>query len=179
MACHGDQGQGLTAEFRDLYPPDHVDCWKSGCHGPHPYENGFTLPRTVPAVIGPGALDAFHTAGDLYRFIHTAMPFQAPGRLADDAYWQVTAFLLRQNGFASGPEPLGPQDADTIIVGRGLRSPVPTVAAKPATIEAPAPVTTAAQGPSGASFFLGLAAVMIVVAGAALWARARRRRPHP
>jgi mono/diheme cytochrome c family protein len=53
MPCHGDQGQGLTDEFRNRqYPPEDVNCWESGCHGERPYENGFTLPKTVPVLIG-------------------------------------------------------------------------------------------------------------------------------
>ncbi|MGH2538884.1 MAG: hypothetical protein ACRDHL_15955, partial [Candidatus Promineifilaceae bacterium] len=42
--CHGDQGQGLTDEWRAQYPPEEQNCWQSGCHGPRPYEEGFSLP---------------------------------------------------------------------------------------------------------------------------------------
>ncbi len=27
------------------------------------------------------------------------MPFQAPGSLSDEIYWQLTAYLVRENGF--------------------------------------------------------------------------------
>lgn len=93
--CHGDQGQGLTDEWRAQYPADHQNCWNSGCHGQRPYQNGFTLPKTVPALIGPHTLAHFATAADLYTLINQAMPYQAPGSLKTEEYWAVTAFLLR------------------------------------------------------------------------------------
>src|SRR5688572_32694717 len=62
MPCHGDRGQGLTDEFREIYPPEDRNCWDSGCHRKRPYENGFTLPTVVPALIGPGTLQKFSNA---------------------------------------------------------------------------------------------------------------------
>ncbi len=98
MPCHGDLGQGLTDEFRlREYPPEDTDCWKSGCHGARPYANGFTLPKTVPALIGADALKRFTDAQMLYDFIHKSMPFNAPGSLTSEQYLQLTAFLLEQN----------------------------------------------------------------------------------
>lgn len=101
MPCHGDLGQGLTDEFRNRqYPPEDVNCWKSGCHGARPYENGFTLPITIPHLIGPGALTKFQTAQALYGFVRGAMPFNAPGSLSDTQYVNLTAYLLEENQFA-------------------------------------------------------------------------------
>lgn len=98
LSCHGDVGQGLTDEFRFReYPPEDTNCWKSGCHGARPYEQGFTLPMTVPMVIGSGALTKFQTAQDLYGFIRAAMPFNAPGSLSESQYLNLTAFLLEKN----------------------------------------------------------------------------------
>src|ERR1051325_452370 len=48
LPCHGDRGQGLTDEFREVYPPEDRNCWNSGCHGKRPYQNGFTLPTAIP-----------------------------------------------------------------------------------------------------------------------------------
>jgi mono/diheme cytochrome c family protein len=102
MPCHGDLGQGLTDEFRFReYPPEDTNCWKSGCHGERPYENGFTLPKTIPALIGPSTLSHFTTAQDVYNFIHKAMPFNAPGSLSDEEYLQLLAFLLESNHIVS------------------------------------------------------------------------------
>jgi mono/diheme cytochrome c family protein len=116
MPCHGDKGQGLTAEFRGLYPPDHQNCWSSGCHGEHPYNKGFTLPAAIPPLIGPGALAAFQSAADLQGYIASAMPFWDPGSLTDQQSWQVTAFILRTNGMWQGQGDLDTQIASTIRI---------------------------------------------------------------
>ncbi|HZY43848.1 MAG TPA: hypothetical protein VFF70_03785, partial [Anaerolineae bacterium] len=98
MPCHGDQGQGLTDEFRvRQYPTEDQNCWKSGCHGDRPYDNGFKLPKTIPALIGPGTLSRFSTAQDLFVFISKAMPFNKPGSLSQTEYLQVMAYMLSSN----------------------------------------------------------------------------------
>lgn len=104
MACHGDRGQGLTGEFRRLYPPEHQNCWESGCHGAQPYPDGWTLPARVPELIGPGALANFEDGDYLYTFIRSTMPYHSPASLDQQTYRQVTVFLLRQNGRGLAPE---------------------------------------------------------------------------
>jgi len=117
MPCHGDVGQGLTDEFRFReYPPEDTNCWKSGCHGDRPYEDGFTLPKTVPAIIGAGALQKFKTAQELYGFISAAMPFNAPGSLEREQYLFVTAFLLEQNRLIASGRSLDPDALSRISV---------------------------------------------------------------
>ena len=123
MPCHGDKGQGLTDEFRLLYPPDHQDCWKSGCHGSRPYANGWTLPPIVPRLIGDGALNNFSNAASLHGFIGSAMPFQAPGTLDDKLYWQLTAFLVRENGFWNGQAEINASNAAQILIQPAAPSP--------------------------------------------------------
>lgn len=115
LPCHGDVGQGLTDEFRDTYPPEDNNCWGRGCHGKYPYEGGFTLPTTVPPLIGPGALTKFATVANLNGFIRAAMPFEDPGVLTEDEYWQVTAFILRENGI-SYPNQLDASNAGQILL---------------------------------------------------------------
>jgi mono/diheme cytochrome c family protein len=100
--CHGDQGQGLTDEWRAQYPPEDQNCWESGCHGGRPYENGFTLPETVPAVIGGDSLRKFDHLGQVYGYIRAAMPYQAPGYLSEEEYLAITAFLGRSHGVSAG-----------------------------------------------------------------------------
>lgn len=123
-ACHGDQAQGLTDEFRRLYPPEDQNCWKSHCHGKVTYENGFTIPTLVPQLVGHGSLAKFATAANLYGFIHAAMPFQKPNSLTDEQYYQITAFLLRQNGLIDDQTEVTASNAAQIIVSRA--TPVPT-----------------------------------------------------
>jgi cytochrome c len=98
MVCHGDHGEGLTDEYRAAWPKVDQNCWQARCHGDPRNPESFALPKYVPPLIGPGALSHFQTAASLYGFIKTSMPFQAPGSLQDQEYWELTAFLARANG---------------------------------------------------------------------------------
>ncbi len=122
MPCHGDHGQGLTDEFRNRqYPPEDVNCWKSGCHGARPYEQGFTLPITVPMLIGSGALAKFQSAQELYGFIRTAMPFNKPGSLSETQYLDLTAYLLESNHLAPAGVQLEYRHFSSDQIGRQRR----------------------------------------------------------
>lgn len=114
--CHGDRGQGLTDEWRAQYPPEDQNCWNSRCHGNTPYENGFTLPESVPAVIGDDSLERFESVGQLLTFIQAAMPFQDPGALEDEEYLAIVAFLARENGVWDGSS-LDVESAHLIALG--------------------------------------------------------------
>jgi hypothetical protein len=120
MVCHGDRGQGLTDEFRMLYPPEEQTCWQSGCHGARPYADGFTLPTAIPPVGGPDApWHNFKDASVLFAFISTAMPWHKPGSLEPEVYWRLTAYLLRENGYENPYQELGPDNAGFISIGSG------------------------------------------------------------
>jgi quinol-cytochrome oxidoreductase complex cytochrome b subunit/mono/diheme cytochrome c family protein len=96
MACHGDQGQGLTNEWRDAYGPVDRNCWQRGCHGTDHPPQGFLIPKTlvIPAVAGSGRLTRFENAQELHDFILANMPWWDPGQLTDAETWQVTAYIL-------------------------------------------------------------------------------------
>jgi len=97
--CHGDQGQGLTAEWRSAFAPDYQNCWASGCHGSDPAPNSFVIPEAgAPALAGPGALPQFSTALELGEYIQENMPLSPPGSLSPDQTWELTAFILSLNG---------------------------------------------------------------------------------
>ena len=99
MPCHGDRGQGLTDEFREIWVEDHQNCWARGCHTGKSELAAFYIPRSVPAVIGtPQALGPFQTAEDLFAFLQATQPPQRPGALTDSEYWALTSFLLHENG---------------------------------------------------------------------------------
>ena len=118
--CHGDVGQGLTDEWRMQYPEDHQNCWEAGCHGDRPYENGFTLPRHVPAIIGDQTLIRFQTTEELFEYVHTRMPFEYPGALNEEEALAVTAYLVRTHGKWDGT-PLTKEN-----VGQFRLQPLPT-----------------------------------------------------
>lgn len=115
MVCHGDRGQGLTVEWRGVFDPEDQNCWQSGCHNQTRLPpDGFVFPKAVPAVAGPGVLTRFGTAQNLFDFLKHSMPYQAPNSLGDEAYWQITAYLLRTNGFYSSNLPLNEETAASV-----------------------------------------------------------------
>ena len=118
MPCHGDKGQGLTDEFRATYPPEEEYCWKSGCHGPNPYESGFTLPKKIPALIGQSTLAKFADAAQLHAYIRATMPFWKPGSLTEEESWRVTAFILRQNDLLEASTELNASNAADVKIPR-------------------------------------------------------------
>jgi len=168
LPCHGDQGQGLTDEFRTLYPPDHQDCWASGCHGERPYPNGWTLPPRVPAIIGPEALPDYDTAASLYTFIRAAMPFEAPGSLGSETYLDVVAYLAEKNGVLPEGMVVSPDNADEVRFA-GLASGSSAELATPTSLPALPPESTSAPPP----LFWGLVITGISLAGLLLVRDAR------
>lgn len=164
LPCHGDLGQGLTDEFRQTYPPEDRNCWTSGCHGKRPYANGFTLPATIPALIGPGTLQKFPNAAVLRAFIKTAMPFWKPGSLTDEDAWAVTAFLLRQNGLWNDRVDLNASNAEQVRVG----SPASESTLTPAPVKNP---------PGGLSLGLPLAAILLLLFVGFWWFRRSKKIP--
>ncbi len=96
--CHGDQGQGLTAEWRAAFAPEYQDCWAAGCHGQDAPDNSFTILETgAPALAGPGALLRFSTAFDLGKYIQESMPLMLNGSISAEQAWELAAYLLSLN----------------------------------------------------------------------------------
>jgi hypothetical protein len=121
MPCHGDRGQGLTDEWREVWVEDHQNCWGRGCHTGKSDMDAFFLPRSVPAVIRPPqALGAFQTAGDLFLFLRETQPPQRPGALSDTEYWELTAFLLHENDRLAPGVQIGPEASAHSVQGSDL-----------------------------------------------------------
>jgi cytochrome c len=117
LPCHGERGQGLTDEFITTYPKEDRNCWKSGCHGKRPYQNGFALPTKIPALIGANALKKFPNAAALRSYIFATMPYWKPASLTEEEAWQVVAFILRENHLWADGENLSASNADSVLVG--------------------------------------------------------------
>lgn len=130
MVCHGDRGQGLTEEWRSASGPEDMNCWQSKCHAANHPTEGFELPRYAPRIIGQGSLARFTTAADLHTFISENMPWQAPGMLDDERYWQITAFLIRENDLNRGSEPLNGQNAQFVNLWEESAGKISTDASK-------------------------------------------------
>ena len=153
LPCHGDRGQGLTDEFRKTYPPEEEYCWESGCHGARPYENGFTIPMQIPGVIGGSTLAKFADAAQLNAYIRATMPFWKPGSLTEEESWQVTSFILRQNGLWDASTELGTSNAIDVKIPRGaFLTPIAT------------PPQTDVQGSSGTMLWIVAAGVALLIA---------------
>jgi cytochrome c len=73
------------------------------CHGAQG-EGG-----TGPLVIGGSKRIASYGDTDrLYDYVSRTMPFDTPGSLTADEYWQVISFLLEENGLLPEDTVLGP-----------------------------------------------------------------------
>jgi len=119
MVCHGDRGQGLTEEWRNAWDPSHRNCWQSRCHASNHPPEGFQLPYYAPPVIGPGTLARFATLADLHGYLAAQMPWQAPGSLPPEEYWQLAAFLARANGVPVRDADLNTEAAARVKLARG------------------------------------------------------------
>lgn len=110
MPCHGDQGQGLTDEFRELWPEDHQNCWGRGCHGGRIEDEGFPIPREIPAVISSSSDNLiFSNPEELFEYLHSTHPPQNPGILPDDEYWAIADYVLAENNYLLPDQEIGPQ----------------------------------------------------------------------
>jgi quinol-cytochrome oxidoreductase complex cytochrome b subunit/mono/diheme cytochrome c family protein len=123
-ACHGDRGQGLTAEWRDLYAPNERDCWQSGCHGSDFPINSFGIPQTgVPPLAGQGKLARFSNAFELQSFIHGNMPFFPAGSLTSEEALTLAAYVLQINGMQPEGLALNRENSAAIPIHRKVDIP--------------------------------------------------------
>jgi len=142
-SCHAYSGEGLTRAWISTWAADDQNCWQSKCHAVNHPPDGFVLPRSVPAIVGPVALAPFQNGATLFAYVSAVMPYQEPGVLSDEEYYAVLAHVLRLNGIDYGSEPLGPDN-----IG-GVRLQAATGAA-PVPVEPesfPPPVMPASDAP--------------------------------
>jgi len=178
--CHGDQGQGLTDEWRAQYPPEDQYCWESGCHGKRPYDQSVALPTSVPAIVGPAVdrvmgtegtqvLQKFQTLDGVYRYVSVTMPYFFPGDLTEEEYLAILAFIARENKI---------WDGETLTTGNLGRYHIGTGAAADATAPAAAtPISTVSPEPPGGArgsmrptlIIVGGLALILIIGGALLW----------
>jgi len=126
MPCHGDLGQGLTDEFRGIWVEDHQNCWASGCHAGRPNDEGFPIPTYVPKVISEqDALLRFHSFESLKTYLFETHPPQYPGKLTDDEYQDLTAYMWVSNNKPT-PNPLIERTPTPTTTPTSTPTPVPT-----------------------------------------------------
>jgi alcohol dehydrogenase (cytochrome c) len=83
----------------------------AGCHRANLAGGG-----DAPALGGNGFISSFggRSTKDLYKFIATSMPAGAPGSLGEEAYTNITAYLLYANGAKPGSSPFS-KDTDVKV----------------------------------------------------------------
>jgi len=87
------------AAGRDVYAESCAEC--HGANG----EGG-----TGPVVIGGNKrIASYGTSERLYDYVSRTMPFDEPGSLSEDAYWNVVAYLLDENALLPANTVLGPE----------------------------------------------------------------------
>ena len=178
--CHGDQGQGLTDEWRAQYPPEDQYCWESGCHGKRPYDQDVALPTSVPAIVGPAVdrimgtegtqvLQKFQTLDGVYRYVSVTMPYFFPGELTEEEYLAILAFIARENKIWDG-ETLTTGSLGRYHVGPGTAADVAAPAAATPIPTAPPEPPGGARGAMGpALLIVGGLALILIAGGALLW----------
>jgi len=173
-ACHGDKGQGLTDEWRSTWAPSDQNCWQSKCHALNHPQDGFSLPRAIPPVVGPAVTARFATALDLYEFVRQKMPWQDPGNLHDDEFWAVTTYLLRANGVEMSLGNLDRERAANVVLDLASH-PMPAKAGS-SSASPPAPALAAKLPASFAPPWLVVGGIVAVAAIAFVFAFLRRQR---
>ncbi len=79
------------------------------CHGQQ--GQGGDCPRVIGS---PNGLSGYGTAKGLFEFVSTQMPFDDPGSLKAEQYWDALAFILDANNLLPPDTILGPENAADI-----------------------------------------------------------------
>ena len=149
MTCHGDVGQGLTDEFRAIWPEDHQNCWAHGCHGGRVDDEGFPIPTIVPALVREGKLAQFSSLQAFEEFLKATHPPQDPGGLEDEQYHAIALYVFSMNN--------RPLENPT---------PVPTDPISPSLASTPEPDPLADEANStqpNIVLYIGLGTILIVI----------------
>jgi hypothetical protein len=128
MPCHGDIGQGLTDDFRALWE-EHANCWSRGCHSGKQGDEGFPIPKVIPAIVTEDHLSQFTSEQELFEFLKATHPPQHPGYLENEEYREITLILFNMNN--RSPD-------ETVAKPRSL----PSATSTPTPESTPAPVAT-------------------------------------
>lgn len=147
MTCHGDVGQGLTDEFRAIWPEDHQNCWEHGCHGGRRDDEGFPLPTIVPALDDEEKLAQFPSQQAFFEFLKASHPPQDPGGLEDEQYQAIVKFVFSMND--RPPEASTPAPA---ITPTFTNTPVPEAASE-----------TETQSQANIVLYVGLGIILVAV----------------
>jgi len=102
-AVDADARAEQVAQGRRLYEQNCASCHRQGGIGPE-----------LTALV----LSNYRTADRLFRYVSRAMPYDAPGSLDEQTYWDILAFLLAENGMLPEGVVLGPETAPQVELKR-------------------------------------------------------------
>lgn len=68
--------------------------------------------------LSPAVLSSYRTAAGLFEYNRNFMPYAGEGSLATEDYWDITAYMLVQHGFAAPELELAPEVAAEITLQR-------------------------------------------------------------
>lgn len=136
MTCHGDQGQGLTDEFRDIWESDHQNCWARGCYAGRSGDFEFPIPTIVPTVVDDDHLSQFASLQDLADFLKATHPPQSLRILKAEEYYAIAFFVFSMNGISGTESSLAaiPVSTATEILISIVNSPVNSKVGKTYTL---------------------------------------------
>ena len=152
MTCHGDLGQGLTDEFRAIWPEEEQNCWAHGCHGGRMDDEGFPIPTVVPPLVEERKLAQFASQQAFYDFLKTTHPPQDPGGLEDEQYQAIVKYVFSMND--------RPLENPT---------PAPTITPSPSPTSTPIPESPPAESTLSRSYNMIYIGLGIVLVAAVLW----------
>jgi S-disulfanyl-L-cysteine oxidoreductase SoxD len=94
---------GVYTEAQAAHGADAFTQYCAVCHGASLGGIG-----EAPALAGGAFISDFNglTLGDLFERMRTTMPLNSPGSLSREQYSAILAFVLKSNGFPSGPREL-------------------------------------------------------------------------
>lgn len=99
------------------FPPDQVargeEIWNNVCARCH--AAGSDNPD-APKLLEPPPIKSFRSAAAMFQYVRESMPYDEPGTLREEQYWDLIAFILGHKGVPSGDAPLGPDNAGTVPV---------------------------------------------------------------
>ena len=174
MTCHGDQGQGLTDEWRAVWEEDHQNCWARGCHAGNngKGEEVFVIPTVVPLIIGENHLEKYETYNQLAEYLELTHPPQHPGILSHEEYLVIAGYVFNQNS-----RPLLAETRTPVPV---LHEPLIITATLPATgpvqttQTAPSPAVGSGRQPSSPIVWVGLS-ILPGILGLMIWLKLRSK----
>lgn len=89
---------------RDLYARYCFQCHDSG--------------QGIGSRLSPAVLSSYRTANGLFEYNRNFMPYAGEGSLATEDYWDITAYMLVQHGFAAPGLELVPESASELELQR-------------------------------------------------------------